>query len=95
MATALTNDQIQQKLKQTAGWKAEADKLTKDFKFSDFKSALAFIVRVGFEAEDAGHHPELFNVYNTVSIALATHDVGGKITEKDFDLAQRIDSIQS
>lgn len=95
MATALSQDQIREELNKVDGWKAEGDKLKKDFKFSDFRAAMAFIVRVGFEAEDAGHHPELFNVYNNVSIELATHDVGGKITEKDFGLAKRIDSIQS
>lgn len=95
MASPLSQNQIDDHLKKVDGWKAEGDKLKKEFKFKDFRAALAFIVRVGFEAEDAGHHPELFNVYNNVSIELATHDAGGKITEKDFDLAQRIDAIQS
>ncbi len=95
MTKVLSQDQIREELDKLDGWKAENDKLKKDFKFPDFRAAMAFMVRVGFEAEDAGHHPELFNVYNSVSIELATHDVGGKITEKDFDLAKRIDSIQS
>ncbi len=95
MASALSDGQIHTKLKEVDGWKAENDKLKKDFKFADFRQAISFIVRVGFEAEDAMHHPELFNVYNNVTIELATHDAGGKITEKDFDLAKRIDAIQS
>lgn len=95
MASPLTDEQINNHLKGVDGWKAENDKLKKEFKFADFRQAIGFIVRVGFEAEDVMHHPELFNVYNTVKIELATHDAGGKITEKDFELAKRIDAIQS
>ena len=95
MAAPLSEDQIREKLKNLDGWKAEGNKLKKNYKFADFRQAIAFIVRVGFEAEDAMHHPELFNVYNNVSIQLSTHDAGDQITDKDFELAKRIDSIQS
>ena len=74
-------------------WKEEDNKLKASFEFDDFKTALSFIVRVGFDAEDQGHHPELFNVYNSVSISLSTHDAGGKVTDKDINLAKAIDAI--
>jgi 4a-hydroxytetrahydrobiopterin dehydratase len=89
----LTDDQLKSELSNLDGWTIEGDKIKRDFEFDDFKTALSFIVRVGFDAEDQGHHPELFNVYNSVSISLATHDAGGKVTEKDINLAKAIDAI--
>jgi len=56
---------------------------------------MAFIVLIGFEAESANHHPELYNVYSTVRIALNTHDAGGKVTQKDVDLARAIEGVSA
>lgn len=49
------------------------------------------MVRAGFEAEAVNHHPEWTNVYNRVSVRLTTHDAGGRVTDKDVDLARRFD----
>ncbi|MGF1671838.1 MAG: 4a-hydroxytetrahydrobiopterin dehydratase [Balneolaceae bacterium] len=89
----LSKDQIQEELKSLDGWIYKDDLITKDFRFKDFKSALSFIVRIGFEAEDQVHHPQLFNVYNNVTVSLNTHDAGNKVTNKDIKLAKTIDSI--
>ena len=43
-------------------------------------------------AEKRNHHPELFNVYNKVTITLTTHDAKG-VTDKDLDLAKAIEEI--
>jgi 4a-hydroxytetrahydrobiopterin dehydratase len=89
----LKEEKINEHLTSLNGWKYENDSITKDFKFNDFKEALSFIIRVGFEAEELGHHPNLSNVYNQVSIALQTHDIGNKVSEKDIELAQKIEKI--
>ena len=47
---------------------------------------------VAFAAEKMDHHPEWFNVYDTVRIQLTTHNVGG-ISENDFQLVQKIDAL--
>ena len=91
MADALTQEKINDALSNLPGWSFADDKISKDFEFKHFKEAMGFIVRVGFEAEAAGHHPELFNVYNKVTISLSTHDAGGKVTHKDLDLATAIE----
>ena len=51
------------------------------------------MTRVAFEAEKIDHHPLLTNVYNTVEIWLSTHDAGDIVTEKDHQLAKKIDAI--
>lgn len=93
MTHALKSTEIEKQLTSLQGWTVEDDKLTRHFSFSDFREAMAFMVRVAFEAEELAHHPELFNVYKDVRIQLATHDAGGKITSKDIALAKRIDAI--
>ncbi len=89
----LSKDEIKENLSELNGWEFKDNKIHKEYTFSDFKEALAFMVRVGFYAEEQAHHPEWFNVYNTVSISLSTHDAGGKVTSKDIKLAKAIDKV--
>ena len=89
----LSDDQIRSALGTLPGWAHEDDALTKSFTFDDFRAALAFIVRVGFEAEERNHHPNLSNVYNQVEIALTTHDADNRVTQKDVDLAAAIEQL--
>lgn len=89
----LTHHEVEQHLKNLEGWTFSENKISKDFEFKNFKEALAFMIRVGFEAEAQVHHPEWVNVYNKVSISLSTHDAGGKVTEKDIKLARAIETI--
>ena len=74
-------------------WEELDNKLVKNFVFKDFKAAFSFLVKVAIEAENANHHPEIFNVYNKVTLKLCTHDAGSTITEKDRQLAQAIDRL--
>lgn len=93
MAKPLSKAEIEEALSGLKGWSHENDKLKKEFSFDNFRDAVAFITRIAFEAEEQVHHPEMFNVYNTVKIALSTHDADGKVTEKDVTLANRIESL--
>ena len=66
--------------------------ITRTFEFRDDKEALAFVYKVGELAENAGHHPDIDIRWNKVKLALTTHDAGG-LTEKDFELAGKIDGL--
>lgn len=74
------------------GWEISQQKLYKTFRFPDFSSAFGFMTSVAICAERADHHPEWFNVYNRVDIYLTTHEAKG-ITQRDFDLAERIEKL--
>jgi len=74
-------------------WKEENNRLYKKFAFKDFSEAFAFMTRVALEAEKADHHPLWTNVYNQVEIWLSTHDAGNVVTEKDRELAKKIDGL--
>lgn len=93
MAEQLSEEKITAELENLPGWIHENNKLNKEFSFDDFRDAMVFINRIAFEAEEQVHHPEIFNVYNTVKISLSTHDVGGKVTDKDIKLAKTIESL--
>ena len=68
---------------------------TKDGRFtSPFVEAFGFMSRVALVAESFNHHPEWFNVYNTVISDLSTHEVGG-ISSRDIQLAEAINELVS
>lgn len=79
-------------LQELKNWIFLKNGIEKNFEFKNFNQALAFMVQVGLLAEKYNHHPELFNVYNKVTIRLSTHDAQG-VTSKDFDLAKAIDKL--
>jgi 4a-hydroxytetrahydrobiopterin dehydratase len=89
----LAADEIDAALKALPDWKRDGGAIAAAYTFASFRDALAFIVRVGFEAEALDHHPELLNVYNRVSFKLSTHDAGDAVTECDIALATRISAV--
>ena len=88
-----SEETIQPQLKELKDWQFINNGIEKKFSFLNFTQALGFIVQVGVMAEKRNHHPELFNVYNKVTIRLTTHDANG-VTDKDVDLAKAIEQIQ-
>lgn len=74
-------------------WKEENKTLYKKFEFKNFSEAFAFMTRVAIEAEKMDHHPRWTNVWNTVEIWLNTHSAGNIVTDKDRNLAKRIDAL--
>ena len=74
-------------------WKEENNKLYQKFTFKNFSEAFAFMTRVALEAEKMDHHPMWTNVWNTVEVWLSTHDAGDVVTDKDRQLAKKIDAL--
>ncbi len=87
----LTDNQIQGELGKLSGWELREGTITKLYKFANFKESIVFVNRVADLAEAADHHPDILILYNKVRLTLSTHSAGG-LTEKDFDLARRMDS---
>ncbi len=89
---ALSQSDIETRLRTLPGWRVEGGELTRTFTHNDFRAALAFVNKVGEMAESAGHHPDIDIRYNKVRLGLVTHDAGG-LTAKDFDLATAVDKL--
>ena len=74
------------------GWSVKGGKLHREYKFPDFGHAMGFMMTATPAIERLDHHPDWANVYNRVSVDLATHDAGG-ITQKDCELAVLLEGI--
>ena len=91
----LSPDVVRKYLPQISGWVVEGGNksIHREYKFSDFKTAMAFVNEVADLAEIEGHHPDIDIRYNRVTLTLSTHAIGG-LSENDFILAAKIDSIR-
>ncbi|CAB3718636.1 4a-hydroxytetrahydrobiopterin dehydratase [Trinickia soli] len=93
MIHKLTSEERSTQLAGLAGWQAVTgrDAIHRQFRFADFNEAFGFMTRVAIKAQEMNHHPEWFNVYQTVDITLTTHEAHG-VTERDVALAHFIDA---
>ena len=89
---ALSPAEIAQRLKALSGWSETPQGIQKRYEMDNFLSAMNLVNRAADLAEQDQHHPDIFISYNKVTFTLTTHDAGG-ITQKDFDLAARIEAI--
>jgi 4a-hydroxytetrahydrobiopterin dehydratase len=86
-------DEIAKLLREVSGWETPRNHhLTKTFKFPDFKTALAFVDRVGAMAEEQNHHPDLHLAWGKVTVEIWTHKIDG-LTESDFVFAAKCDRL--
>ena len=89
----LTEEQTNDLLKQIPSWTIKEGNVFKQFKFKDFKEAMAFVNKVAGIAEQENHHPDITISYSQVSIGLWTHAING-LSENDFILPAKIDDIK-
>jgi len=85
-------DEIKSALETLPEWNEVGGELQRTMQFEDFVKAMAFVNKVAEAAESAQHHPDILVRYNKVTVTLSTHDAGG-ITNKDFDLAGKINAF--
>jgi 4a-hydroxytetrahydrobiopterin dehydratase len=75
------------------GWEViNEHHLEKEFKFKNFREALAFTNKVGELAEAQGHHPDIYLAWGRVKVTIWTHKIDG-LTESDFVMAAKIDRL--
>ena len=75
-----------------AGYALVNGALEREFSFTDFAEALAFVNRVGELAESENHHPDVEIRWNKVTLRWWTH-VAAAVTDRDYDLATRSNDL--
>ncbi len=92
MADLIKADDLKNRLKKVPEWELEKKHIERTFEFDDFTEAVDFVTAVAEVAEDEEHHPDIDIRYNKVRLILSTHSTGG-LTDLDFSLAERIDTL--
>jgi 4a-hydroxytetrahydrobiopterin dehydratase len=88
----MTAEEITRRLQELPGWSLGENQILRDYRFSGFSEAFAFMTACALEAEKMNHHPDWSNVWATVRVRLSTHDAGG-ITDLDFQLASKMEAL--
>ncbi|MGW7206316.1 4a-hydroxytetrahydrobiopterin dehydratase [Streptomyces sp. NPDC054837] len=89
----LSQKDIEDRLAELPGWSLDGDRLARSYRLSSHFAATAMVVHIARVQEELDHHSDLTLGYNTVSLTVNTHSVGGAVTEKDFELAQRVEAL--
>jgi 4a-hydroxytetrahydrobiopterin dehydratase len=88
----LNKNELDVVLQRLPGWALENDvRIWKEFEFKDFIDSLGFINRLVPYFEQQDHHPDVHIFYSKVKFELSTYSAGGKITDRDVDVAKRIE----
>lgn len=90
----LSPAQVEVRLRSLVGWKRDADTIAKTFTFRRFLDGIAFVNDVAKLSEHYEHHPDIDIRFKQVTLRWTTWDEGG-ITEKDFEMAMRVEKLQS
>lgn len=88
----LTDEEVRTALSGLQGWELVGAAIEREYRFPGFADAVAFVVRLGFAAEAADHHPDLDIRYDRVRVSLSTHSQGG-VTVRDLELAQQAQAL--
>ena len=93
MPQLISHEEVQEKMKKIPEWEFNETSISRVFEFDEYSSAIDFVNSVAEIAEEANHHPDILINYTNVKLTLSTHEVGG-ITDRDFEVAERIDSLE-
>jgi 4a-hydroxytetrahydrobiopterin dehydratase len=89
----LEGEELEALSRQVPKWEVvEEHHLKREFRFGNFREALAFVNRVGELAEEQGHHPDIAFGWGRVEVTIFTHKIDG-LTESDFILAAKVDRL--
>ena len=85
----LTSKELRAIMPRLAGWKLAQNKLSRTFEFQDFVQSLSFVNSLVAYFETIDHHPDVYIAYGEVTFELPRYDVGGKVTDRDVEVAKK------
>lgn len=89
----LSQKEIDDRLAELPGWSLDGDRIARSYRLGSHFAATALVIHIAQVQEELGHHSDLTLGYNTVSLTVNTHSVGGAVTGLDFELARRIEDL--
>ncbi|MGW0373928.1 4a-hydroxytetrahydrobiopterin dehydratase [Streptomyces coeruleorubidus] len=89
----LSQKEVGDRLAELPGWSLDGDRLTRSYRLRSHFAATAMVVHIAQVQEELDHHSDLTLGYNSVSLSVHTHSAGGAVTEKDFELARRVEDL--
>ncbi|KOG42974.1 4a-hydroxytetrahydrobiopterin dehydratase [Streptomyces resistomycificus] len=93
MPEPLSQKEIEDRLAELPGWSLDGDRLARSYRLGTHFAATAMVVHIAQVQEELNHHSDLTLGYNTVSLTVNTHSVGGAVTGLDFELATRVEAL--
>lgn len=88
----LTKQELRTIMPRLAGWMLDGNKLFRTFEFQDFVHSLSFVNSLVAYFETIDHHPDVRIAYGEVTFELTRYDLGGKVTDRDVEVAKKISS---
>ncbi|HEX2177560.1 MAG TPA: 4a-hydroxytetrahydrobiopterin dehydratase [Nocardioidaceae bacterium] len=92
MGGVLDDKQIQDALTDRPDWEYRDGALARQVKAADFLGGIRLVDEVAVVAESLNHHPDIDVRYTNVTFRLVSHSEGG-VTDKDLEMAGRIDEV--
>ena len=89
----LTAKELRTIMPRLSGWALAGNKLSRTFEFQDFVQSLSFVNSLVAYFETMDHHPDVHILYGEVTFELTRYDVGGKVTDRDVEVAKKISSM--
>ncbi|MDA5286343.1 4a-hydroxytetrahydrobiopterin dehydratase [Streptomyces sp. NPDC054904] len=89
----LSQKEIEDRLRELPGWAFEDDRIVRTYRLGTHVAASALVVHIAVVQDELNHHSDLTLGYNTVRLSVNSHDAGGAVTETDFALAERVETL--
>jgi len=89
----LTTKELRAIVPRLSGWTLTGSKLSRTFEFQDFVHSLSFVNSLVAYFETVDHHPDVYIAYGEVRFELTRYDLGGKVTDRDVEVAKKISSV--
>jgi len=89
----LTKHELATIMPRLSGWTLAGNKLRRTLEFQDFVQSLSFVNSLVAYFETVDHHPDVCIAYGDVTFELTRYDVGGRVTDRDVEVAKKISSV--
>ncbi|MDT3398005.1 4a-hydroxytetrahydrobiopterin dehydratase [Streptomyces sp. B1866] len=90
-AEPLAEEEIAERLAELPGWSRDGERIHRKYLFDGHRRAAALVARAAEIQEELNHHSDLTLGFTTVTVSVTTHSAGGRLTERDFALARRLE----